>query len=246
MPRKDRPSEKDIHEQFFSDIFVDALGYQKRTAKAPIWSIASEDRTDVDATRPDGILGFFSEEAPDKDVQVVIELKSLGCDLDRRQNRAGDNRTPVDQAFSYAHKYDDVRWVILSNYQEIRLYHKNSSKHSFHVDLSQSSQDDSELKLFYYFLNKDNLLGDSELSLTEKLYRERKQELLDITNQFYALYKAARLATVKDIITHNAISPWQAVEHAQTILDRILFIAFLEGYTLIRRGTIKKSLFYPE
>ena len=55
-PRKKRPSERDLHEQFFTDVFVNVLGFEKRTAGQSEWTIASEYTTDADLTRPDGMM----------------------------------------------------------------------------------------------------------------------------------------------------------------------------------------------
>ena len=50
-------------------------------------------------------------------------MKGFDVDLDKKQMREGKNYgTPVDQAYSYAHKFDDCEWIIVSNMLEIRLY----------------------------------------------------------------------------------------------------------------------------
>ncbi len=242
MSKAKRPSEKDLHEQFFTDVFVKALGFKKKTAGTELWTIKSEDRTDVDSTRPDGVLGHFNAENGDKNVQVVIELKGPGVDLDLRQNRKQDRRTPVDQAFSYAHKYDDVQWVIVSNYGEVRLYNKRSSKYAIHFNLSTLPDNENHLKLFLLLLSKDNILAKDGKSTSSALYAERDEELKQITNRFYKDYKEVRLATADNILKNNdTITIDIAVQYAQTILDRILFTAFLEDLHLIPAETIEKA-----
>ncbi|MCH9853227.1 MAG: hypothetical protein K0U45_06955 [Alphaproteobacteria bacterium] len=81
-PKDKLRAEKQMHEQFFTDIFEKVLGYKKRSAGNNQWTITSEYATDLDATRPDGCLGVFTDEADNADdVQAVIELKSLKTDL---------------------------------------------------------------------------------------------------------------------------------------------------------------------
>ena len=48
------------------------------------------------------------------------------ANLDAKQNRKGDNRSPVEQAFEYRDKIDGIEWVITSNTNEIRLYSAGS------------------------------------------------------------------------------------------------------------------------
>lgn len=202
-PKAQRPTERDLHEQFFTDILVNVLGYEKRTAGQSAWTLRSEYVTDVDKTRPDGVLGFFADEGSRQNVQVVIELKGPGVDLDLRQNRKQDRRTPVDQAFSYAHKFDDVSWVIVSNYSEVRLYNKRSSKYALQFDLTKITDNEHDLKLFILLLWKGNLITDQGISTTSALYAQRVEELEQITNRFYADYGRVRLATARNILKNN-------------------------------------------
>ena len=61
-------------------------------------------------------------------IRVVIELKDANTNLDDKQHRHHDNRTPVEQAFGYQHSVGrNCKWVIVSNFNEIRLYHHSSS-----------------------------------------------------------------------------------------------------------------------
>ncbi len=43
---------------------------------------------------------------------MVVELKDIKTDLDKPQNRVNDKRTPVDQAFDYAHHTGDIDWIL--------------------------------------------------------------------------------------------------------------------------------------
>ncbi len=245
-PKNKRRSEKEMHEQFFTDVFEKALGYKRRAAGSTQWTITSEYQTDIDATRSDGCLGFFKPDYDDqqKDEQAVIELKSLDIDLDLRQNRQNDRRTPVEQAFSYAHKFDNVKWVIVSNYSQVRLYPSQSSKYHLSFDLSNITHNGQEkqLKLFFLLLSQENLIATSDQpSLTTQIFKRRQEELQNITTQFYNDYKEVRHATAKEILIQSDYSVDHSVSLAQTILDRIIFIAFLESLSLIPKGTIEDA-----
>ncbi len=239
-----QPNESDLHEQFFTDVFVDAFGYQRRKAGIDVWTLASEYTTDVDAKRPDGVLGTFTEESAAGGVHVVIELKSLGTDLDLRQKRADDKRTPVEQAFSYAHKFDAVEWVIVSNFQELRLYHSKSSKYAQRFDLTNitDSEQSTQLGLLLLLLRAENMLPiGQQPSATDQLYARREAELKSITDQFYDAYKSTRLATWDAIRAHHH-DPSDSIRLAQKVMDRILFVAFLEDTPHIKIKTIERAM----
>ena len=190
-------------------------------------------------------MGIFTDNADNvDDVQTVIELKTLDIDLDLRQNRKNDRRTPVEQAFSYAHKFSKVRWVIVSNYNSIRLYPNQSSKYYLDFDLTTITNPDqiSQLKLFFLLLSQENMLADgTKPSTTQQIFARREQELTDITAQFYNDYKIVREKTAREILNQSNHTVDHSVALAQTILDRIIFIAFLESFHLIPQGTIKKA-----
>lgn len=201
----DRPGERALQQVFFDRVFVSALGYGREGGEtfasgsfgssASIgsngasglgWTLESEFRTDVDLTRPDGVLGFFAAEPAKKDVRVVIELKRPGADLDERQDRSRDRRTPVDQAFSYAHKFDAVDWVIVSNFSELRLYHARSSKYALHFDLSTMAEASPERRVFFQLLHRLNLIetpidaaGENQPSRTLELFESRNRPLAE-------------------------------------------------------------------
>ncbi len=178
-------------------------------------------------------------------MHVVIELKGLKSDLDLRQNRKQDKRTPVDQGFSYAHKYRDTQWVIVSNYRELRLYHQSSSHYALHFDLTTITNPENQerLQLLLHLLVAENMLpgNDDEFSTTDEIYANRKQELKQISDAFYGFYNGLR-REVYDYIrkTHNA-SPPQATALAQKLMDRILFIAFLEDNGLVPPDMITRA-----
>ena len=78
--------------------------------------------------------------------------------------------------------------------------------------------------------NPANLLKDS--AAADKL----------ITNQLYQDYRNWRLQLIIALAQNNAnISMINVIEYAQTILDRILFIAFAEDRELLPAKTLKQA-----
>jgi len=123
-------NEKRLQSAFLSAIFEDILGYNN-TPQKDNWTLDIEATTDVDAKHPDGIIGFFEREDNEeiRGHEAVIELKGPQVSLDKDQKRQGTTyKSPVDQAFSYTNKLDKCKWVIVSNFMEIRLYKVGRSK----------------------------------------------------------------------------------------------------------------------
>ncbi len=79
---------------------------------------------------------------------MVVELKGSEADLDKPQNRANDKRTPVDQAFDYAQHTGDIDWILVSNYNEFRLY----NWHTKGKYISFTSEELLEKDVFSYFM----------------------------------------------------------------------------------------------
>jgi type I restriction-modification system DNA methylase subunit len=82
------------------------------------------------------------------------------------------------------------------------------------------------------------LLGGSTLSLL----RESEQLEKDITNELYREYKALRIHLIKAIGDNNpGKDKLDIIRYAQTILDRILFIAFAEDKGLLPDKTLGRA-----
>ncbi len=216
-----------LHGDFLLDLFGQVLGYARQVEHPDEWQLAHEQKTAVDATRSDGALGFFTPDS--QDIRAVIELKAPGTDLDARQHRKGDRRSPVDQAFSYAHKAGGkCRWVIVSNYQEIRLYHASfSGKYEvFHLT---ELTDDTELLRFYILLAAPQLLAKRGESFIDALYRQSQEAEQAITREFYAKYSQTRREVFEHLKQQNPDRGELALlTHTQQLLDRFIFICFCE------------------
>ncbi|WP_461207809.1 Eco57I restriction-modification methylase domain-containing protein [Clostridium sp. DL1XJH146] len=217
-------SEKELQSTFLVNIFDKILGYKSLPFNSDFFMIP-EQSTKLDGSKPDATLGYFN--SCDRDVQVVIELKDAYCDLDVKQKRLNDNRTPIEQAFSYAPKYGSrCKWVIVSNFIEIRLYHA-SNQLAYQQFNMKYLTDETEFLRFYYILNKDNLISKSTNSRIDELYTLNIQEEQNITKNFYKTFKTIRQNLLEDIINNNDnIDPIIAIEKTQKILDRIIFICF--------------------
>jgi type I restriction-modification system DNA methylase subunit len=250
--RLSNKKEEDIQAEFLHKFFGEVLGYAYGTHLKEE-NLRLEASTLYDFTKPDGILGFFpSEEKQAKDVRVVIELKRYGINLDKPQNRVDFKGTPVEQAFSYASKMGSkCQWVIVSDFAEIRLYrYPDMNRYErFHI---LSLLDDNNFPHFLFLLSKNQLFNREEdvnnlssLAVTPRLYKGRMDFLEDITNQFYARYKAERESLFNHIRQLNPhYTPARLFTATQKILDRLVFMRFVSEIGLTEQNILKNVYQY--
>ncbi len=237
-----RTGEVALHGDFLIDIFGQVLGYHRQIEHPTEWHLTHEQKTLLDATKSDGALGFFTPDS--QDIRAIIELKSLRTDLDAKQHRKNDKRSPVEQAFGYVHKAGGkCHWVIVSNYHEVRLYHASfSGKYEvFHLT---ELINETEFLRFYYLLASQHLFSKTSESLVEALFRQSVESEKAITGQFYAQYTQAR----RDLFEHLKQQNPDRCEltlltHTQQLLDRFIFICFCEDTgDLLPEKTFRKLI----
>ncbi len=235
----DRTKEIALQSDFLNDFFVKILGYKTRLDNSEEWTLDKEIKAQTDETRSDGALGFFSSGL--SEVKVVIELKDGKTNLDARQHRLNDRRTPVEQAFSYSSKSGkNCNWVILSNYREIRLYNSKDSG-EYELFLIEKLADENELKKFLFLMSAENLISKNKESLIDALYRKNQDSEKEITEKFYMDYKKFRLNLFNHIKSNNTgINELLMFEKTQKLLDRFIFICFCEDTGLLEERTIRK------
>ena len=217
-------SETEIEDQFKERIVSALLGYRPFNETGE-WTVAS--KTSIGSGAVDLALGQFT---PDKKVIVApFELKGARTrDLDAIM--PGRAKTPVQQAWEYASDNVGTKWVLVSNYLEIRLYSYAEGRQFVETfDLSQGA--DPELgKKMLLLLSADNLLG----SRTAEILTQSRREDRDITTALYLLYKKLRGKLIEAVRADKVeLEPLNAISAAQTILDRVLFIAFAEDNGLL-------------
>ena len=118
LRRNLRTGEVALHGDFKARIIEDVLGYTRFGVGEP-WSCSAErqmGRGPVDLA-----LGEFRSNSHASSILAAIELKGADTkDLDAIM--PGRNLTPVQQAWQYAVAVKGCRWVLVSNYVELRLY----------------------------------------------------------------------------------------------------------------------------
>ena len=251
----DEIKEVSLHGNFLNDIFQDILGYRSIIQSAgKVWEIHAEQTILDGGGSADAALGFFTATKNNKDkvklegrVFAPIELKGSKNDLDRPA--PGRKESAVDQGWRYANYTPDCRWIIVSNYRELRLYQTSKTPAYYERFLLTELADLEAFKRFYFLLCRQNFLPSQNkpqaVSAIDLLLKTSDEAQEQITKVLYEEYKAIRLNLVKhfrfagpqDIPNRDQV----LIEKAQKTLDRFLFVAFCEDKGLLPPKTISNA-----
>jgi type I restriction-modification system DNA methylase subunit len=245
-PKFLKQKETAVRNLFIQDVLQTVLGYSPFDPAAP-YSIAFEQQIRSGAV--DVAVGRFN--TPDRAdyIAAPFELKGPGTqDLDVVM--PGRGRSPVQQAWDYAIDTPGARWVLVSNCIEIRLYGFGRGRDAYETfDLGRLDEPEEHARL-WLVLSAENFLGGA----TDRLLRETDSAYKDITEDLYRQYKTLREQLI-DFLTGAADGPkltaLKAIETAQKLLDRILFIAFAQRTDLLpdrllERASTDQNHFVPQ
>ncbi|MEA5420155.1 TaqI-like C-terminal specificity domain-containing protein [Spirulina sp. CCNP1310] len=248
----DQMKEVSLHGEFLRDIFQGVLGYRSVIEGAgESWEIHAEPTISDGGGSADGAIGLFTAMQTEQGktklagrLVAPIELKGTKADLDKAGSR---KESAVDQGWRYANYTAGCKWVIVSNYREIRLYHLDKTPVFAEVFDLVSLGDLEQFKRFFYLLCRANFLPiqPDQDSRIDRLLVESDQQETEVTASLYQEYKQLRI----ELVNHFKFNGPQdlenrefvLVEKAQKALDRVLFIAFCEDRGLLPRHTIRNA-----
>ncbi|WP_339710646.1 DNA methyltransferase [uncultured Sphingosinicella sp.] len=213
-----------LHGNFKQRIICEVLGYQDFNDSGQ-WTVDVE--AQIGAGSVDLAFGRFSKS--ERRIIAPFELKGAKTkNLDAIM--PGRAKTPVQQAWEYASDNVGTKWVLVSNYLEIRLYSYADGR-QFHESFDLAKlHDPVEYHRFMLLLSAEHLLSGQTLAILE----ESRKEDRDITARLYADYRTLRsdlIGAVRTALPEG--DPLEAIRLGQTILDRVLFIAFAEDNGLL-------------
>ncbi len=234
-----KPSNLIAEAQFLHDIFVDILGY-----KSPFETDGGAWELEL---HPNSSLGFFTENS----VNVIAEI---------RVNTAEEGAIVKPEP-----QHETTEWLIVLDYREICLYHRDVSGLFCQRFSWESLADLDQLKAFYFLMSRRTLLrgivNSEERSRTTQLLEESHQLESEILKNFYSHYYKIRSQLIKDfryrllllaqmpnapnIESHPQINVEEAITiaiyQAQKLLNRILFVACCEDRHLLPENLIKDA-----
>jgi len=221
-----------LHGQFAAKIIEGVLGYHGPAGGAD-YTVSTEQA--ILQGSVDLALGRFGGKTPE--ILAPFELKGAKTkDLDAIM--PGRNKTPVQQAWEYAMNARGVKWVLVSNMIELRLYGFGEGTTAYETFQLDRLTDPDEYARFMLLLSADSLLSGRTLDLL----KQSRAEDRDITDSLYQDYKALRLKLIGAVQTADpTIAPLDSIAVAQKILDRVLFIAFAEDTGLLPGNTLSQA-----
>jgi hypothetical protein len=230
--------ETQMQGEFLAQVFGDALGYAGPLDGKDVWH--REQHEQIAGETPDAILGFFRQSEAKKPL-AVIELKGSTVHLDRDRS---NGRTAVAQCWDYlVNTPPECRWGIVSNIVSFRLYERSSTKGKYEHFTLQSLRSFDMFKQFYVLFHRQGLIDESLLGppravalLKQSTERQRK-----VGDQLYEAYSVNRANLIAELHLKRHFPLDRAIEMAQRLFDRIIFIAFCEDRRLLPEKQLAKA-----
>jgi hypothetical protein len=198
---------------------------------------------------PDAVFGLY--DSATSTTIGTVELKPPRTNLDAPQSRE-TKETPVEQAFRAARTIQTVRWIVVSNLDEIRLYHVSQPNRFFVTRLSDAVSPRGLTPGFTTALSvfhRTQLVPGSPglASNIDNLLERTDASNAAIRGGFYDLFTQARADLYRAILgqlgdVDSADTKRLALQKAQKLLDRVIFIRFCEDhpYELLPRERLRR------
>jgi methylase of polypeptide subunit release factors len=229
---------------FFKDIFESCLGYTLKITNPNDYNLEREKKNETDGKKADGVIYVNG------DVIGIVELKDQKTkNLDQVEG----------QAFNYHNSHSNSKYVIISNFDEVRFYiDKKTAYEKF--NLFNLPYDD--FRTLHLLISYESIRDNIPLKLKEKSTNFEQT----ISKELYRDFSAFRTHLFENIVKNNytPVIPCHDTESTnsewipnqvrydegldkQTLLrltqklcDRIIFILFAEDRELLKKETIKE------
>ena len=232
--------ETELLGDFITDVFGRVLGYDGPAGGAERYTIKREATVEVDGKFADAALGRFSTADDGAEYVAALEGKGPRDPLDRPF--AGRKLSAVDQALRYAVNLE-CDWYLVTNLHEIRLYHKGHDQFTFErFETAALAGDDAAFRRFVFLLGAERVVPATGRCHLDDLMAESRRIGLELTRAYYRDYADLRLKTFYRLRQCNAaVPPARVLAATQTLLDRVLFIAFCEDRGLLPAESIARA-----
>ena len=209
--------EEQFQEGFLRELFVKVLGYTLNPS--PDYNLITEKKNETNSKKADGAIQKNGK------VIGVIELKD---------HKTTDLSKVEPQAFNYKSQHPDARYVVISNFEKLRLYLDNAVEYRewnlFHL----TEEDFRELYLCLAW-------KQVERGVALQIKQESVSSEDQITKALYKDYSHFKRVLFADILKQNPTpegkdeKEWQLLlfKKTQKLLDRLLFIFFAEDCGLL-------------
>ncbi|OCL86888.1 Type IIS restriction enzyme Eco57I [Aliarcobacter thereius] len=211
--------EEEYQDGFLKDIFESCLGYTLKTTNPSSFNLEREKKNETDSKKADGVFYLNSE------IIGVIELKAQDTrNLDKVQQ----------QAFYYLSQHSKAKYVIISNFDELRFYIEKSTAYESFSLFNLTYEEFSKLHLLLAY---ENIKEEKALKIREKSNKFEQ----NISKDLYKDFSNFRILLFDNLVKNNLnIEKSVLLRLTQKLCDRIIFILFAEDRTLLRTNTIKE------
>ena len=218
--------EEQFQEGFLRELFVKVLDYTLNPS--PDFNLITEKKNETNSKKADGAI------QKDGKVIGVIELKD---------HKTTDLSKVESQAFNYKSQHPDARYVIISNFEKLRIYIDNAVEYRewnlFHL----TEEDFRELYLCLAW-------KQVERGVALQIKQESVSSEDQITKALYKDYSQFKRVLFADILKQNPTpegkdeKEWQLLlfKKTQKLLDRLLFIFFAEDCGLLPPNSMVKII----
>ena len=211
--------EEQFQEGFLRELFVKVLGYTLNPSTN--YNLITEKKNETNSKKADGAIIM------DGDVVGVIELKD---------HKTTDLSKVEPQAFNYKSQHPQCRYVIISNFEKLRLYIDNAVDYREWNLFTLSEQDFREM---YLCLAWTQVQKGTALQMKGESVSSEDQ----ITKALYRDYSQFKRVLFADIINLNPdYDKLLLFKKTQKLLDRMLFIFFAEDCGLLPPNMIMQIL----
>lgn len=182
--------EEKYQDGFFKDVFENALGYTLDSTDPADFNLEREKKNETDAKKADGVLYLNGE------VIGVVELK----------DQKTKNLDAIEaQAFNYHNSHANSRYIIISNFDELRFY---IDKKTAYEKFSLFSLNYEEFKKLHLLLSFESIKEGLPLKLKEKSANFEQT----ISKELYRDFSQFRTHLFENIIKNNYESSEQLTD----------------------------------
>lgn len=169
--------EEKYQDGFLKDIFENSLGYTLDSSNPKSFNLEREKKNETDGKKADGVIILNSE------VVGVIELKDQKTkNLDQIES----------QAFNYHNSHTNSKYIIISNFDELRFY---IDKKTAYEKFNLFSLTYDEFKKLHLILSFESIKEQIPLKLKEKSSNYEAE----ISKQLYKDFSAFRIHLFENI-----------------------------------------------
>ncbi|KIM03890.1 MAG: hypothetical protein KN64_10635 [Sulfurovum sp. AS07-7] len=252
---------------FLKDVFENCLGYTLKTTNPSNYNLDREQKNETDGKKADAVIFIDRNSLGGKAYNATLQQTAHGAGavndkvvvgIIELKDQKSKNLDAIEaQAFGYHASHANSRYIIISNFDELRFY---IDKKSYYEKFNLFSLDYEGFRRLHLILSYESISS----GLTNRLFEQSNRFEVDISKQLYRDFSDFRTHLFENIVKNNYVGASASVsvsvgEDTQTqtqthtfpdkqtllrltqkLCDRLVFILFAEDRGLLRPNTIKE------